>query len=282
MNDSRVEALTCTFFASLHHRLTHQFAQGKPKRKREKERARTPVAMKRATHALLGLLLAGACEAQKLPLTTWSFRSQNGSVRVDNATVPGTSHMHLLDAGVIEDPYLRYNERECQWVAKESWIYETQVEVKENDVLAKSKLVFENLDGVAQIFVNDKLLASTASSFLSYSFGAENLLVRGSNRVKVVFTPPLDYASKKVAVLCPLGGVDCLLFSLCLAFPSNSLKRLRTLFLRRKTSTCGLSRLTALSSGRRAPTSAGTGVRRMQPLASLDPFTSSSDLRHLS
>lgn len=158
--------------------------------------------MKRATRAattLLGLLFAAdVCGAQKLSLATWSFRSQNGSVRVDNATVPGTSHMHLLDAGVIEDPYLRFNEREYQWVAKETWVYETHVTVGESDVLARSNLVFENLDGVAQIYVNDKLLASTASSFLSYSFGVEKLLVQGSNAVKVVFTPPLDYANKKV------------------------------------------------------------------------------------
>lgn len=157
--------------------------------------------MKRAAQVAVVTALvfaAGACDAQKLPLTTWSFHSQNGSVRVDNATVPGTSHMHLLDAGLIEDPYLRFNEREYQWIAAETWVYETQVTVGESDVLAKSNLVFETLDGVAQVYVNDKLLASTVNSFLSYSFGVEKALVRGSNTVKVVFTPPLDYASDKV------------------------------------------------------------------------------------
>lgn len=250
--------------------------------------AREDHVMKRATRAataLFGLLFtAGACGAQKLLLTTWSFRSLNGSVRVDNATVPGTSHMHLLDAGVIEDPYLRFNEREYQWVAKETWVYETHTEVGESDVLTRSKLMFENLDGVAQIYVNDQLLASTASSFLSYSFSVEKLLVQGSNAVKVVFTPPLDYANKKVCCRRFYSQADafCLVFSHCFSFSSNSRKRLHTSFRRLKTSTCGLNHLTVLSSGRRVRTSAGTGVLRMPPLASLDPFILSSGLQHLS
>ncbi|KAF1330351.1 Beta-mannosidase, partial [Globisporangium splendens] len=151
-----------------------------------------------AVNVLLPLLLlacSGALSvAQKLPLTTWSFRSQNGSIRIENASVPGTSHMHLQAAGLIEDPYLRFNEREYQWVAKEMWVYETQFTVSDDDALQNSKLVFETLDGIAQVFVNDKHVASTVDSFMSYAFEMERLLVRGTNIVKVEFAPPLDYA----------------------------------------------------------------------------------------
>lgn len=150
--------------------------------------------------ALLGLFAAtcASSAAQRLPLATWSFRSHNGSVHIDNVRVPGTSHTHLIDAGVIEDPCLRFNERAYQWIARETWIYETQVDIAEHDALARSKLVFEQLDGVTQVFVNDQLLASTHSAFVPHAFDIEKQLQRGRNAIKVVFTPPLDYARAQV------------------------------------------------------------------------------------
>lgn len=177
--------------------------------------------MRVAQHSVLSLLLLlntwGWCSAQKLPLTTWSFQSHNGSVRIENASVPGTSHMHLLDAGVIEDPYLRFNEREYEWIAKETWVYEARFVVDDKDTLANSKLVFEKLDGITQIYVNGEALASTLDSFMSYTFGVAELLVRGENAVKVVFTPALDYALSKVRMCnhCCDGGASPQLTCVC-------------------------------------------------------------------
>ncbi|RLN44007.1 hypothetical protein BBJ28_00009725, partial [Nothophytophthora sp. Chile5] len=61
-----------------------------------------------------------------IPLDVWTFRTPDGSVHVENAKAPGTSHVHLMEAGVIGDPYFRFNEREYEWIAKETWVYETQ------------------------------------------------------------------------------------------------------------------------------------------------------------
>ncbi|EEY61220.1 beta-mannosidase, putative [Phytophthora infestans T30-4] len=51
-----------------------------------------------------------------------------------------------MNAGVIGDPYYRFNEREYQWVAQETWMYETHVTLP-SDVNSKPTLVFETLDG---------------------------------------------------------------------------------------------------------------------------------------
>ncbi|KUF90641.1 hypothetical protein AM588_10004695 [Phytophthora nicotianae] len=51
-----------------------------------------------------------------------------------------------MEAGVIGDPYYRFNEREYQWVVQETWTYETQVTLP-SDVSSKPTLVFETLDG---------------------------------------------------------------------------------------------------------------------------------------
>ncbi|ETK85887.1 hypothetical protein L917_09260 [Phytophthora nicotianae] len=127
-----------------------------------------------------------------VPLDRWTFRSANGSVRVDNASVPGTSHVHLMEAGVIGDPYYRFNEREYQWVVQETWTYETQVTLP-SDVSSKPTLVFETLDGVAHVTVNGKQVATTANSFVSHRIDVAAVLLPGVNHIQVEFQPVLQY-----------------------------------------------------------------------------------------
>lgn len=148
---------------------------------------------------LLGLLaLLAPAAADRLPLDAWSFRSLNGSVRVAQAAVPGTSHTHLQAAGVLADPYARYNELAYRWVAAETWVYETQVHVSAEQRHNGPRLVFEQLDGIAQVFVNDQLVAATRDSFLRYEIDVSRELVHGNNALRVVFSPALDFARQQV------------------------------------------------------------------------------------
>ena len=81
--------------------------------------------------------------------------------------MPGTSHVHLMEAGVLlQDPYYRFNEELYQWVAQEIWIYKTHVMLPKDVDKTQTTLVFETLDGVAQVLVNSKQVAATANSFV--------------------------------------------------------------------------------------------------------------------
>ncbi|RLN52524.1 hypothetical protein BBJ28_00022544, partial [Nothophytophthora sp. Chile5] len=123
----------------------------------------------------------------------------DGSVHVENAKAPGTSHVHLMEAGVIGDPYFRFNEREYEWIAKETWVYETQVTLPDGvaplaaDV--QGELVFETLDGVARVLVNRELVASTANSFVTYVLDVGAFLRSGANTISVEVAPATEYAS---------------------------------------------------------------------------------------
>ncbi|DAZ98649.1 TPA: hypothetical protein N0F65_000844, partial [Lagenidium giganteum] len=130
-------------------------------------------------------------------LSEWRFRNLNGSVAVGNASVPGTSHTHLMDAGAIPDAYAGYNERDLKWVALETWVYETAAVVDEVEVHGSQRLTFETLDGVANVYFNGELLARTTSSFLSYSFEIKESLRRKENNVTVVFEPVLAYTREQ-------------------------------------------------------------------------------------
>ena len=88
---------------------------------------------------------------------------------MENASLSGTSHVHLMEAGVLlQDPYYRFNEELYQWVAKEIWIYETHVILPEDVDTTQTTHVFETLDAVAQVLVNGKQVAATANSFVPY------------------------------------------------------------------------------------------------------------------
>ncbi|RLN45154.1 hypothetical protein BBJ29_003333 [Phytophthora kernoviae] len=95
----------------------------------------------------------------------------------------------------MKDPYYRFNEREYEWIAKETWVYETKVTLSSESVeSANTKLVFETLDGVARVFVNGKLVTATANSFRSYTIDIDSLLVNGVNQITVEFAPVTEYA----------------------------------------------------------------------------------------
>lgn len=131
------------------------------------------------------------------PAGSVDARSANGSVQVDNATVPGTAHVHLMAAGLLDDPYYRFNEREYQWVAMETWTYETLVTLPRDTDSSKAMLVFETLDGVARVTVNGEQLATTANSFVPYRLDVGAVLVAGVNHVQVVFEPATQYARQQ-------------------------------------------------------------------------------------
>ena len=124
-----------------------------------------------SSDALSLLLLSALCSSvvttRAIRLNQWKFCSTNGSVCVENASVPGTSHVHLMEAGVLlQDPYYRFNEELYQWVAQEIWIYKTHVMLPKDVDKTQTTLVFETLDGVAQVLVNSKQVAATANSFV--------------------------------------------------------------------------------------------------------------------
>ena len=40
--------------------------------------------------------------------------------------VPGSVYTDLMEAGVLGDPYFRFNDLEYRWVSHRGWVYSTQ------------------------------------------------------------------------------------------------------------------------------------------------------------
>ncbi|OQR96550.1 beta-mannosidase [Achlya hypogyna] len=131
--------------------------------------------------------------ADVLWLTDWKLRSQNGSIAVA-VHGPGTTHTHLLDAGVIASPHDRFNEHALRWVATEAWTYETTFYAAAN---CPCRLRAPIIDGPATVRVNDHHVATTTNSFLAYDFDITPYILAGANKLTIAFEPPLLFAERK-------------------------------------------------------------------------------------
>ena len=135
----------------------------------------------------------------------WQFRQITaGAEQGENgwlpATVPGDVHLDLLANKKIPDPFFRDNESKLQWIEKESWEYRLSFDVI-RALLARSNvdLVFEGLDGAAEVSLNGAKLLSTGNSFRIWRVPVKSHLHAGKNLLSIVFPSPIKAAADAAA-----------------------------------------------------------------------------------
>lgn len=121
----------------------------------------------------------------------WKFKQ----ARLTNwypATVPGVVHTDLLKNGIIEDPFLRLNERGLQWIDKEDWIYETSF-ILAPEMMEKSniRLLFKGLDTYADVYLNDIKILTADNMFRQWQIDIKDKLKAEGNVLKVYFHSPI-------------------------------------------------------------------------------------------
>src|SRR6266540_373996 len=99
----------------------------------------------------------------------WWLRATEGPVP-DNlggrdvpAQVPGSTHLDLMTAGVIPDPYLDRNEATLTWMHRVDWRYSTVFQAQAPRPGERVELVFDGIDTVATIELNGEVLGHTAN-----------------------------------------------------------------------------------------------------------------------
>ena len=145
----------------------------------------------------------------KKELNNWKFKlaeSSNSAEIIRNqkikpgewftATIPGTIHTDVLNNKLIEDPFYSDNELKLNWIAECDWIYQTEFDFKDN-TNKNVNLVFEGLDTICEIYLNDSKLDITDNMFLSYQYDVKKILKVSNNLLKIFFKSPVKYASKQ-------------------------------------------------------------------------------------
>ncbi|NXY81873.1 MANBA mannosidase, partial [Alcedo cyanopectus] len=126
----------------------------------------------------------------------WGLSNGNGSV-VLRGEVPGCVHTALYRRGLIQDPYYRFNDVRYRWISLDNWTYSrtfrTPFDIRK---WQKVNLVFEGVDTVAQILINNITLGRTDNMFNRYSFDISSVL-QEVNVVAVHFSSAVSYAAEQ-------------------------------------------------------------------------------------
>lgn len=111
-----------------------------------------------------------------------------------NAEVPGTVHTDLLKNKLIEEPFYSNNEIKLDWIAESDWIYKTVFDMPFERNNSSVKIIFEGLDTIAKIYLNNILIGTSKNMFLKYEYDITELLKEEQNELEVHFESPVNYS----------------------------------------------------------------------------------------
>jgi len=110
------------------------------------------------------------------------------------ALVPGGVHESLIAAGTLSDPRVGGHELDAAWIEEREWWYRARFSTPERDGAETVRLVFDGLDTITDIWLDDALLGHHENQFTPASFDITEALTVDAEREHVLllrFTPPL-------------------------------------------------------------------------------------------
>ncbi|WP_129843346.1 glycoside hydrolase family 2 protein [Streptomyces sp. RFCAC02] len=113
------------------------------------------------------------------------------------AQVPGSAHLDLLAAGLIQNPFLDRVEEDLVWAHRTDWRYVTSVEAAAPGPDERVDLVFDGLDTIATVEFAGRVVGSTANMHRSYRFDVRELLDGTPAELAVTFRSALAYAEEQ-------------------------------------------------------------------------------------
>ncbi|XP_006872780.1 PREDICTED: beta-mannosidase [Chrysochloris asiatica] len=127
---------------------------------------------------------------------SWSIRNANGSLKLPG-TVPGCVHSALVQQGLIQDPYYRFNDLNYRWISLDNWTYSKEFQIPfDLSKWQKVNLIFDGIDTVTKILLNYVTIGKTDNMFNRYSFDITNV-VRDKNIIEIYFQSAVLYAAQQ-------------------------------------------------------------------------------------
>ena len=137
----------------------------------------------------------------------WLFKQSTENQWMD-ATVPGCNFLDLMANGVIDDPFLKLNEKDVEWVGNADFEYKRTFDVSSGELSANRVLLCANmLDTVCDVFINGKFVASSDNCFIKFEFDVKDFLVDGENELLIYFHSPVNWVKDKYkACMTPMNS----------------------------------------------------------------------------
>ena len=127
---------------------------------------------------------------------TWKLRSPKWEEEID-ADVPGSVLSQMLADNMTEDPYWRINEYKVKELFRKDYVYSCHFSLTD-EILSSDEinLVFEGIDTIADIYVNDELLENVKDMHRTWRFDLKSRAKR-ENDLKVYLHSPIAYIEQK-------------------------------------------------------------------------------------
>lgn len=136
---------------------------------------------------------------------TWKMQSTgriselaagNGWGSAYEAEVPGSIYTGLMEAGVIEDPYLGKNMVKANRYSEKNWYFCRTFAYEGNG--NRVRLAFDGVCNVADFYLNGKKIASHEGMFGGPYIDVTDSIRKGENTLVVHLKPAKDYAQTVV------------------------------------------------------------------------------------
>ncbi|XP_016079086.1 PREDICTED: beta-mannosidase [Miniopterus natalensis] len=149
------------------------------------------------------LLLLGLCGADPAAAALglslrgdWKIRNGNRTLELPGE-VPGCVHTALYQQKLIQDPYYRFNDLNYRWISMDNWTYSKEFQILfDVSKWQKVNLIFEGVDTVAEVLLNNVSIGKTNNMFKRYSFDVTHV-VRALNFIELHFQSPVFYAAQQ-------------------------------------------------------------------------------------
>lgn len=127
---------------------------------------------------------------------TWSLTCDKPDFQAIPAQIPGDNCSALIEAGLVPDPNIGFNEREIQWVRKHTWTWTCRFHVGA-DFLEQKRiwLNVDSFDTIGTIRINGKEAAASRNMFSRIRQDVKEFLREGENTIEAVITPVEDYTT---------------------------------------------------------------------------------------
>lgn len=123
----------------------------------------------------------------------WKMREANETHWLE-AQIPGSVMSTLVSNERIGDPFWRTNEYEARELFRKDYEFCREFTISK-DFYEKDKieLLCHGLDTLAEIYMNDILLAKTDNMHRTWRLNCKDLLNPGENQIKIIFRSPITY-----------------------------------------------------------------------------------------
>jgi len=136
----------------------------------------------------------------------WTMR-QVGSEEIIDANIPGSVYGDLLKSGKMEDPFWKDNEEEALKLMNYDYEYRTVFECDTELIsMTEVKLVFEGIDTLADIYLNDTFIGHADNMHRIWKYSVKEYL-SNKNELKVIFRSPTKFI-KEAYEKAPTRGTE--------------------------------------------------------------------------